>query len=150
MKSRLTAMLLSLMLMLAMVVPAYAQATVNEYSFPVGFAVGSIDPCSGHPVTLNIAGEAHLQEVTDGSGGFHSNFQLRGVITVTDDVTGAVRQGPINWIENFSSRQGNYTFVYAGHVVEPGSANDVIVHLVIHASPNGVSFVADAPLDECH
>ena len=150
MKSRLTATLLSLILTLAVVVPAYAQATVGQYSFPVDFSVGSIDPCTENPVTLNIAGEVRLQEVADGSGGFHSNFKLRAVLTAVDDVTGALSQGLINWNESLSMPQGNYTFVYAGHVVMPGPENNVIAHLVIHVSPNGVSFVADAPLDECH
>ena len=119
-------------LVLAVVVPVYAEATVTEFTFPFSIDVPDTDPCTGESVTLNITGEAKTRIVEDGSGQAQGTFKLRADLTETTE-DGEVFQGSVNWNESFGP--GRDTFVVNGQILRPGLRSNVIVHTVFHLSP---------------
>lgn len=146
MKFKMVGVLFCLLLVLAAVVPVYAKATVTEFTDPFSIEFPDINPCTGEPVTINITGEAKTRIVEDGSGKVHGTFKLRADLTETNDGTGEVFQGSVNWNESFGP--GRDTFVITGKVLHPGPRSNVIIHSVFHLSPNGMSFDS-GEADEC-
>jgi hypothetical protein len=126
------------MLLIILPISAHAQATVSKSSFPFSLSFPDTNPCTGKAVTIGIVGEAQVQSVTDSSGKLHHTFLLRADLTETDLGTGQVSSGSIEWNRSFDSDQE--TFVINGRITQAGANNNVVIHLLTHASPNGVSF----------
>jgi hypothetical protein len=138
MKFKIVGVLFCLLLVLAVVVPVYAKATVTEFTDPFWSEFPDTNPCTGEPVTITIIGESKTRIVEDGSGKVHGTFKVRAYMMETNDLTGEVFEGFVNWNRSFGPDQ--YTFVITGKVEHPGPGQNVIVHLVSHLSPNGMSF----------
>jgi hypothetical protein len=129
-----------LLLAIAIVVPAFAGANVTTFEFPFYTSFEAADPCTGNDTFVEISGTATVHEVfNDNSGSFKSTFKLRGTVAGTDLITGDRVSGPLVW--NFSEAggfDGPVTRVYNARITNPGPGNNLLLHVVIHISPNGV------------
>ena len=143
---KLVGTLTCLLLLLGTAVPAFAEATVTKVTAPFAIEFPDISPCTGEPVTINITGQSETFVVNNGSGETRGTFKVRAVMTETNQNTGEVAAGTINWNESFGPDRS--TFIISGRIVHPGPNNNIIVHLVSHVSPNGV-IIDSGETDSC-
>lgn len=94
--------------------------------------------CTAKEVIIGIVGEAQVQSVKDSSGKLHYTFMLRADLSETDLRTSQVTGGGIEWNRSFNGEQE--TFLMNSRITQPGVNNSVVIHLLTHVSPNGVSF----------
>jgi len=129
-----------LLIAMTIVMPAFAKAEVTRFEFPFYISFEAADPCTGNDSFVEISGTAYVHEVYDADSGLvKSKFQLRGTVAGTDLTTGDRVSGPLVW--NFSEAggfDGPVTLVYNARITNPGPGNNILLHDVVHISPNGV------------
>ena len=119
---------------LAMVIPAQAKVTSNQWDT---FSGSTVSPCTGLEITWEITAHTVYTLTSDGAGGLHMKSHMNLQATGTDENGGGPYRGwgVLNTSDNINSSNAT-TYTYSSTLKSMGPGVDDNATLYIHAVLN--------------